>query len=53
MNNKKFQSNKTYFTIATYTLAVIVIATIIIKAIFSWDATKNAFSRILTILSPF
>ncbi len=53
MNNKKFQSNKTYFTVATYALAVIVIATIIIKAIFSWDATKTAFSRVFTILSPF
>lgn len=53
MNNKKFQSNKTYFTIATYALVVIVIATIIIKAIFSWDATKTAFSKAFTILSPF
>lgn len=53
MNNKKFQSNKTYFTIATYALAVIVIGTIIIKAIFSWDATKASFSRVITILSPF
>ena len=53
MNNKRFQSNKNYFTIATYALAVIVIGTIIIKAIFSWDATKASFSRILTMLSPF
>lgn len=53
MNNKKFQSNKTYFTIATYALAVIVIGTIIIKAIFSWDATKASFSRVIAILSPF
>lgn len=53
MNNKKFQSNKTYFTISIYALAVILIGTILIKAIFSWDATKSAFSRVTTILSPF
>ena len=53
MNNKKFQSNKTYFTISVYALAVILIGTVIIKAIISWDDTMAAFSQIMSILSPF
>ncbi len=53
MNNKRFQSNKTYFSISVYAVAVILISTVLIKAIFSWDATKAAFARIMTILSPF
>lgn len=53
MNHKKFQTNKTYFTISVYALAVILIGTILIKAIFSWGETKAFFSRIVGILSPF
>lgn len=53
MNNKKFQSNKTYLTISIYVLAVILISAVIIKAVFSWDDTKAAFSKIMSILSPF
>ena len=53
MNNKKFESNKTYFTISIYALAVILIGTVIIKAIFSWNDTRAAFSRFMSILSPF
>lgn len=53
MNNNKFQSNKTYFSISVYAVAVILIGTILIKAIFSWDATKATLSQIITILSPF
>ena len=53
MNNKKFQSNKTYFTISIYALAVILIGAVIIKAVFSWNDTRAAFSKIISILSPF
>ena len=53
MNNKKFQSNKTYFTISIYALAVILIGAVIIKAVFSWNDTRAAFSKIMSILSPF
>lgn len=53
MNNKKFQGNKTYFTISVYVLCVIFIGTILIKAIVSWDATGAAFSKAMHILSPF
>ena len=53
MNNKRFQSNKTYFTISIYALAVILIGAVIIKAIFSWNDTRAAFSKIMSILSPF
>lgn len=53
MNNKKFQGNKTYFTISVYVLCVIFIGTILIKAIVSWDATGAAFSKGMRILSPF
>lgn len=53
MNNKKFQGNKTYFTISVYVLCVVFIGTILIKAIFSWDTTGAAFSKGMRILSPF
>ena len=53
MNNKRFQSNKTYFTISVYALAVILIGTVIIKAIISWNDTRAAFSWVMSILSPF
>ncbi len=53
MNLNKFPNNKKYFTICVYCLFVILVGTIIIKAIIAWASTKATIGYIFTILSPF
>lgn len=53
VNNNKFESNRKYFTISIYVLAVLTIGSIIIKLIFSWDTTAQMISGCFKALSPF
>lgn len=53
MKNNKFESNKKYFTICVYAIAVLAIGTIIVKAIWDWEDTRAAFSHAGSVLSPF
>lgn len=52
-NKNKFESNKKYFTISVYTICVILISTLGIRAIFNWKETSAFFSQLLSGLSPF
>lgn len=49
----KFSKNSKYYTIALYSIAVIIISAIIVKVIFNWDSTSTAISNIINILYPF
>lgn len=53
--NKKpyFRSNRKYFTICVYALAVITIGTAIIYMIVNAEQTKNNFNELMSALSPF
>lgn len=53
MKNNKFESNKKYFTICIYALFVILLGTLIIKAIIDWDHLKDSIHQFINILSPF
>ena len=51
---KKFLSkHKSYFTISLYVIAVVAISTLIIKSIVNWGSTKEFFSAVMSLLSPF
>jgi predicted PurR-regulated permease PerM len=52
-NNHKFEKNKTYFTISIYTIVVVFICAILVKSVFMMKNTQEAFSWVLSILSPF
>lgn len=52
-NKNKFESNKKYFTISVYTVCVVLISTIGIRAIFHWSETVSFLSSLLQKLSPF
>ena len=49
----KFSKNSKYYTIALYTIAVIIVSTLVVKIIFNWDSTSTTISNILNILYPF
>lgn len=51
--NGKFESNKKYFTIAVYTIIVVLIASIIIRSIFMWDKTWDTIHWVFNVLFPF
>lgn len=53
IKNNKFESNKKYFTICIYTLFVILIGTLIIKLIISWNETKSSLNSIISAITPF
>lgn len=53
IKNNKFESNKKYFTICIYTLFVILIGTLIIKLIISWNETKSSLNSIISAIAPF
>ncbi|MFA9378150.1 MAG: AI-2E family transporter [Lachnotalea sp.] len=53
IKNNKFESNKKYFTICVYTIFVILIGTLIVKLIISWDQAVTMFNGYLSALSPF
>ena len=52
-SNYTFESNKKYFTICIYALAVITLAAFIIFAIVNLQQTTAAIRRFFSILSPF
>ena len=49
----KFSKNSKYYTIALYSISVIIVSAIIIKIIFNWDSTSATISNTLNILYPF
>lgn len=49
----KFSKNSKYYTIALYSIAVIIISAVIIKVIFNWDSTSTFISNMISILYPF
>jgi len=49
----KFSKNSKYYTIALYSIAVIIVSMLIIKVIFNWDSTSTAISNLIGILYPF
>lgn len=53
IKNNKFESNKKYFTICIYTIFVILVGTLIVKLIISWDEAITAFKGYASALSPF
>lgn len=53
MKNNKFESNKKYFTICVYATVMVLVASIIIKAIIDWDTTLAYLDKLGTMLSPF
>lgn len=52
-NKNKFESNKKYFTISVYTVCVVLICTLGIRAIFNWAETAAFLSQLADKLSPF
>lgn len=53
LHEHKFETNKKYFIISIYTLAVIAIATIMISLILNFSYTVQAVKDATTVLSPF
>ena len=49
----KFSKNSKYYTIALYSIVVIIASAVIIKVIFNWDSTSTAISNMISILYPF
>jgi len=52
-NNYSFQSNRNYFSISIYALAVIALGTLIIYSIVNFNETKATIRNFFTVLSPF
>lgn len=52
-SNHKFESNKKYFTISIYTIAVILIGCVIFRFITQWSNTSKLISQLWEILFPF
>jgi predicted PurR-regulated permease PerM len=53
IKNNKFESNKKYFTICIYTIFVILVGSIIVKLIISWDQALVTMKQYTDALSPF
>ena len=51
--NHKFESNKKYFTISIYSIAVILAGCIIFRFVTQWDVTKKLLSELWGTLFPF
>ena len=52
-SNHKFESNKKYFTISIYTIAVILIGCVIFRFVTQWSNTSKLISQLWGILFPF
>lgn len=48
----RFETNKKYYTISIYTIAVILICAILAKLIFSWTTTSELISKYISALYP-
>lgn len=53
IKNNKFESNKKYFTICIYTIFVILVGTLIVKLVISWDQAVTTFNGFASAISPF
>lgn len=53
VDQKMFQANNKYFTIAVYAIMVILAGVLIIRLFLSWDETLLAFRKFAGILMPF
>lgn len=53
IKNNKFESNKKYFTICIYTLFVILVGSVIIKLIMSWEQVSLTLKQYSNAISPF
>lgn len=53
IKNNKFESNKKYFTICIYTLFVILVGSIIVKLIISWEQITTTLKLYSNAISPF
>ncbi|PXV85305.1 putative PurR-regulated permease PerM [Lachnotalea glycerini] len=53
IKNNKFESNKKYFTICIYTIFVILVGSIIIKLIMSWEEAVTTINKYASAVSPF
>lgn len=47
-----FESNKKYYTISIYTVAVVIICALIVKLIFSWAATQQVIMKYVVAATP-
>lgn len=50
---KQFEPNRKYFTISVYVLTVLVIITLFVKIVFSWEDIGRLLSGFISALSPF
>lgn len=51
--NHKFSKNSTYYTIGMYAIFFILIATVVVKLVWNWDATSSLLGRLLDVIYPF
>lgn len=49
----KFSKNSRYYTIGIYTIFFILIATVVIKLVWNWDATSSLLGALLDVVQPF
>lgn len=52
-NKNKFEGNSRYFTISIYCIVTVLIAAIIVRAVFLWESTSATLNTLLSTLSPF
>lgn len=53
MNNNRFESNQRYFTICIYTIFVILVACIIFRILFHWNAVVSMIKNFVLSMSSF
>ena len=51
--NQKFIKNDQYFTVCVYTFILVILCTVVIKAIISFDQTRAFFGGLIRALGPF
>lgn len=51
--NHKFEPNRKYYTICIYTVITVLISVILVKAVWYWASTIEAFNQLLNMLMPF
>ena len=49
----KFSKNSRYYTIGIYTIFFILIATVVVKLVWNWDATSSLLGRVMDVINPF
>lgn len=51
--NHKFAKNSRYYTIGIYAIFFILIATIVVKLVWNWEATSTLLGSVLDVVQPF